>query len=212
MQALKNKKLLAEKSLQEAEFKKDSLTDTIKETQDARYRIHSQIQVYENRKSYLEEMQKEYDGYQYAVKKLLKERERNAEINSKMVGVLASLIKVPEKYETAVEVALGNAVQNIVTTDEQNAKELINYLKRNDYGRATFLPMNKMQRKSIAPEDAKALTYPGCFGLASDLVEYDSKLENVISNLLGATIVVDTIDTAIAISNKTKLSYKIVAM
>ena len=160
----------------------------------------------------LEEMQKEYDGYQYAVKKLLKESERNANVKSKMVGVLASLIKVPEKYETAIEIALGNAVQNIVTFDEQNAKELINYLKVNDFGRATFLPINKIRPKGIAPEDAKALTFAGCFGLASDLISYPNNIKDVISNLLGATIVVDNLDTAIAISNKTKLSYKIVTL
>lgn len=212
VEKLKQDKQSAENALANAKLKQESLTNEIKEAQEDRYRTNSKIQVYENRKNMLEEMQKEYDGYQYAVKKLLKESERNANVKSKMVGVLASLIKVPEKYETAIEIALGNAVQNIVTFDEQNAKELINYLKVNDFGRATFLPINKIRPKGIAPEDAKALTFAGCFGLASDLISYPNNIKDVISNLLGATIVVDNLDTAIAISNKTKLSYKIVTL
>lgn len=212
VEKLKQDKQSAENALANAKLKQESLTNEIKEAQEDRYRTNSKIQVYENRKNMLEEMQKEYDGYQYAVKKLLKESERNANVKSKMVGVLASLIKVPEKYETAIEITLGNAVQNIVTFDEQNAKELINYLKVNDFGRATFLPINKIRPKGIAPEDAKALTFAGCFGLASDLISYPNNIKDVISNLLGATIVVDNLDTAIAISNKTKLSYKIVTL
>lgn len=212
VEKLKQDKQSAENALANAKLKQDSLTNEIKEAQEDRYRTNSKIQVYENRKNMLEEMQKEYDGYQYAVKKLLKESERNSNVKSKMVGVLASLIKVPEKYETAIEIALGNAVQNIVTFDEQNAKELINYLKVNDFGRATFLPINKIRPRGIAPEDAKALTFAGCFGLASDLISYPNNVKDVISNLLGATIIVDNLDTAIAISNKTKLSYKIVTL
>ena len=212
VQNLKQEKQDAENMLATAKLKQESLTQDIKTAQEERYRANSKLQVYENRKNMLEEMQKEYDGYQYAVKKLLKESEKNANIKSKMMGVLASLINVPEKYETAIEIALGNAVQNIVTFDEQNTKELINYLKINDFGRATFLPINKIKSKSIAPEDAKALTHFGCFGLASDLISYPSEISDIVSNLLGATIVVDNLDTAIAISNKTKLSYKIVTL
>ncbi len=198
--------------LNKAKQRQEELKAQVQETQEEKYRLNSKIQVYENRKSYLEEMQREYDGYQYAVKKLLKESEKNSALKTKMVGVLASLIKVPEKYEVAIEVALGNAVQNIVTFDEQNAKELINYLKVNQYGRATFLPITKLKPRSISPDDAKALTHPGCFGIASDLISYGSNITNVISNLLGSTIVVDNLDTAIAISNKTKISYKIVTL
>ena len=212
VESLKQEKQNIDNSLKDAKLKQENLTEQIKENQEEKYRTNSKSQVYENRKNMLEEMQKEYDGYQYAVKKLLKESERNASIKSKMVGVLASLITVPEKYEIAIEIALGNAVQNIVTFDEQNAKELINYLKFNDLGRATFLPISKIRPRYIDKEDAKALTFAGCFGLASDLISYPNNIKDIISNLLGATIIVDNLDTAIAISNKTKLSYKIVTL
>ncbi len=209
---LKAKQDEAITNLNSARAKQDQLKTDIQTLQEDRYRISSKVQVYENRKTLLEEMQKEYDGYSYAVKKLLKESEKNSEVKSKMVGVLASLITVPEKYETAVEIALGNAVQNIVTFDEQNAKDLIYFLKTNEFGRATFLPITKLRPRAIAQEDAKALTFKGCFGIASDLISYGNNIKNVISNLLGTTIIVDNLDTAIAISNKTKLSYKIVTL
>ena len=209
---LEEEKLQSQENLNSAKLKQDSLTLKIKETQEERYRTNSKIQVYENRKSMLEEMQKEYDGYQYAVKKLLKESERNQTIKNKMLGVLASLINVPEKYETAIEIALGNAVQNIVTYDEQNAKDLIYFLKTNQFGRATFLPITKIKPKSILQEDKKALLYEGCYGIASDLISCKSEIKDIISNLLGMTIIVDNLDNAINISNSTKLSYKIVTL
>ncbi len=210
--SLKLKQDEAVNNLNNAKKKQEELRQSIQTLQEERYRDSSKIQVYENRKTLLEEMQKEYDGYSYAVKKLLKESEKNSTIKSKMVGVLATLIKVPEKYETAIEIALGNAVQNIVTFDEQNAKDLINFLKHNEFGRATFLPITKLKSRAIAQEDAKALTFAGCYGIASDLISYNDNIKNVISNLLGTTIIVDNLDTAIAISNKTKLSYKIVTL
>lgn len=209
---LKLQKDEAEQNLVNARKKQEQLKNDIQTLQEDRYRLSSKLQVYENRKNLLEEMQKEYDGYSYAVKKLLKESERNSTLRSKMVGVLASLIHVPEKYETAIEIALGNAVQNIVTFDEQNAKDLINYLKHNEFGRATFLPITKLRPRSIDKDDVKALTFAGCFGLACDLITYNDNIKNVISNLLGTTIIVDNLDTAITISNKTKLSYKIVTL
>ena len=95
-------------------------------------------------------MQADYEGYAYSVKKLLKEGEKNSAIKSKMVGVVASLIKVPEKFETAIEVALGNNLQNIVTFDENGTKELISYLKDNRYGRATFLPITTSFKKELS--------------------------------------------------------------
>ena len=102
----------------EINSKQDSFSELQKEIQNC----GTKIQVYENRKRILEEMQAEHEGYAGSVKKILKESERNAEFKKKMVGVLASLISVPEKFETAIETALGNALQNIVTKNEQDAK------------------------------------------------------------------------------------------
>ena len=182
----------------------------LKEFENEKNNTTTQIKVYENRKRLLTELQNEYEGYSFAVKKLLKEGERNPEIKKNIFGVVASLIKVPEKYETAIEVALGGAVQNIVTYDENGAKLLINFLKKNSYGRATFLPISSMKRRDIDKRLFDGKT--GCFGVASDLVDYDKTIDNVVSNLLGATVIVDNIDTAISLAKSTGYAFRIVTL
>ena len=177
-----------------------------------KHNISARIQVYENRRKLLSDMQAEYEGYAYAVKKLLKEAEKNSGIKSRMVGVLASQIKVPEKFETAIEVALGNAVQNIITFDENGAKDLINFLKQNSFGRATFLPISSMKPRRISPEDRRAILSQGSFGVASEIISFSPQIQNVIENLLGATVIVDTLETAVKLAKNTRFSFKIVTL
>ncbi len=182
----------------------------ISELETERANTSTQIKVFENRRKLLTEMQAEYEGYAYSVKKILKEGQKNSAISSKMVGVLASLIKVPAEYETAIEVALGNAVQNIVTFNENGAKDLIAYLKENQYGRATFLPINTMRRRDM---DEKAIVgRKGVFGVASKLISYDKQIDNVISNLLGGTVIVDNMTTAVDLAKDNRFSFKIVTL
>ena len=200
-------KLYAEKK-----FRVDSLASEISDEESEKHNIATSIQVFENRKRLLAEMQADYEGYAYAVKKLLKESEKNLGIKSKMVGVLASQIKVPEKYETAIEVALGASVQNIITFDEDGAKRLINFLKQNSFGRATFLPITSMKPRRISPEDRRAILQSGCFGVASELISYDSKIQNVVENLLGSTVIVDNLETAVSLAKNTRFSFKIVTL
>lgn len=211
------KKLFEEKNATakiyaDSKFKQDSLYSQMREIETARHTINTKIQVYDNKKRILEDMQNAFDGYQVAVKKLLLDAKRNEGLRNKMMGALATLITVPAKYETAIEVALGNAVQNIVTFNEQGAKELINYLKTNQYGRATFLPISTIKSKDLYHSDKKVLEKSGVFGVASNLISYSSDIDNIISNLLGTTIIVDNLDTAIDVSHSTELSYKIVTL
>ena len=193
-------------------FKVESLTGAIKDDEEEIHNLTVKMQVFENRRRLLAEMQKEYEGYAYSVKKLLKEAEKNEGMKRKMVGVLASLIKVPEKYETAVEVVLGNALQNIVTFDEQNAKELINFLKQNQFGRATFLPLTTIKPRNILPEDRKYLSQNGCFGIASELIAYHPSIKNIVANLLGSTVIVEDMDIAIKLANNSKFAFRIVTL
>ena len=182
----------------------------LKELESEKANINTQIKVYENRKKLLTDLQNEYEGYSFAIKKLLRESERNSALKKNIVGVVASLIKVPEKFETAIEVALGGAVQNIVTYDEEGAKELIKFLKDNSFGRATFLPITSMKRRNF---DTKLLQgKSGCFGLASELVDYDKKIDNVVSNLLGSTVIVDTLFTAVNLAKSTGYAFRIVTL
>ena len=182
----------------------------IKELETEKSNTITQIKVYENRKKLLTDLQNEYEGYSYTVKKLLKESDRNPAIKNKIVGVVASLIKVPEKFETAIEVALGGSLQNIVTYDEDGAKTLIKFLKDNSYGRATFLPITSMKKRDFDKSLINGKT--GCFGLASELVDYDKNIFSIVSNLLGATVVVNNLETAVNLAKSTRYSLRIVTL
>lgn len=182
----------------------------LKELENEKANIVTQIKVFENRKKLLTDLQNEYEGYSYAIKKLLRESERNAALKKNIVGVVASLIKVPQKFETAIEVALGGAVQNIVTFNEEGAKELIKFLKDNSFGRATFLPITSMKRKNFNERLISGKS--GCFGLANKLIDYDKSIDNVISNLLGSTVIVDNLVTAVNMAKDSGYAYRIVTL
>ena len=164
------------------------------------------------RKNMLEDMQKNFDGFNGAVKHILTEAEKNSKLKDSFVGVVANLMKVPEKYKTAVEMALGATVQNIVTLDEQHAEDIIAYLKQNNFGRATFLPLTSLKPRSIASYVGEISKESGYFGVASELISYDSKLSNIFENLLGNTAVVDTLVTAVKIAKQTRYAFKIVTL
>ncbi len=148
-----------------------------------------------------------YEGYGSSVKKIMEVKERYPGIN----GVVADLITVSKKYETAVEVALGASIQHIVTEDEQTAKNIIEYLKRNKLGRATFLPITSIG-KSRHENDEQVMTEKGVIGDAASLVEADEKYAGVINHLLKNFIVVDNIDNALKLAAKYSYSLRIVTL
>lgn len=190
----------------------ENTNSDLKSLQESLTQINSNIITMQNRKKMLEDMQKEYEGYAGSVKRLLTDAEHNNALSSKIVGVLASLIKVPSTYSTAIEMALGSAVQNVVTKDDNDAKELINYLKQREYGRVTFLPVNTVKPRYFDNKFKNLLTQNGCFGLASDLVEYKANISNVISSLLGSTVVVNNITTAVNMAKQSNYSFRIVTL
>ncbi len=190
--------------------KVSALQRSVQDFENDRQNKATELRVYENRLKLLTEMQAEFEGYNYAVKKLLKLSAQGSALSKNIVGVVASLIKVPERLETAIEVALGSSVQNVVTFDETGAKELVDYLKSNNFGRATFLPISSMKRRSV---DTRAISSArGYIGVASELITYDKKIDNVISGLLGGTIIVEKLIDAIEISKKTGYAFKIVSL
>ena len=128
-----------------------------------------------------------------------------------MIGVVADIIKVDKKYETAIETALGGNIQNIVTEDEATAKKMISFLKENRLGRATFLPLTSVSAKSN-PKNENCLDEIGVIGLANKLVKCESKYDEVAAYLLGRVLVVDTIDHAIALAKKNHYSLHIVTL
>ena len=201
---------ISEKEYGESLAKSTLLASRLQDFENDRQNKATELKVYENRLKLLTEMQAEFEGYNFAVKKLLKLASASNSLSKNIVGVVASLIKVPEKYETAIEVALGSSVQNIVTFDEKGAKELVEYLKENHFGRATFLPISSMKRRSVNVSPIKNMK--GFVGVADELISFDKKIENVVSGLLGGTIIVERLIDAIEMSKASGYAFKIVSL
>ena len=146
------------------------------------------------------------------MKRILKDAETNAHLKSKFVGVLANLVQVQDKFETAIEVALGAGLQNIVTQNEENAKELITYLKNHRYGRATFMPITTMKPRSIPAQDEKYLGGVGIYGVASNLLKFAPEISNVVQNLLGNVVIVENLDIATNLARQCGFRFKIVTL
>ena len=151
-----------------------------------------------------------YKGYQASIQYLMQDAKRDKELASHISGVVANLIKVEPKLQLAIETALGGRLQNIVTENEEDVKYLINYLKINDYGKATFLPVSSMKPHGI--ERAEVLKEKGVLGVASDLIGFDKHYSNVFESLLGGIVVVDTFDNAVAISRKYRYAHRMVTL
>ncbi|MCL2228926.1 MAG: AAA family ATPase [Firmicutes bacterium] len=146
------------------------------------------------------------EGYKYSVKKLLSSKNRN------IVGVVAKELAVPTELETAIEVALGAAAQNVITEDEEGASRLIAYLRDQNAGRATFLPISAAKAKTLNNEERRLINRPYVVGVASDLVGYNTRIEPVVLSLLGRVVVVDCLDNAIELVRDMRYSAKIVTL
>lgn len=155
----------------------------------------------------LKNITERYDGYGNSIRRVMEQKGKE----KGLLGVVADLIKVEKTYETAIETALGGSIQNIVTEDENTAKRMIEFLKRNKYGRATFLPLTSIGNRNTFTNE-KALHEPGVIGLASDLVKAEKKYEGLVKYLLGRTVVTDHIDHAITLNRKYQYSLRIVTL
>jgi len=160
----------------------------------------------------LSEMKEYNEGFAVSVKRLLEQAQSGTSLGGKVVGAVASLMRVPAKFEVAIEMALGASIQNIVTKNEEDAKELISYLKNNKFGRVTFLPITGVKERFVSSLVESKLSMPGVQGIAADLVEYDEKYKKVFSSLLGSTVIIDNLDNAIAFSRATNYQSKIVTL
>ncbi len=164
-----------------------------------------------NKHKILEELERDYEGYFSSVKAILKEKEVNIRFSG-ICGAIGELISVPKQYETAIEIALGGYIQNIVTKTEQDAKIAISYLKESKKGRATFLPISSIKPKPMGQEKNSILKEKGVIGIGDSLINFDKEYSNIISSLLGKTIVIDNIDNGIELSKKYKYMYKVVTL
>ena len=154
---------------------------------------------------------KTVDGYKEAVKKLLTAAENDLEIAKHMYGTIADIITVEERYRLAIGAAVGGAVQNLITPTIEDARFLIEYLKKNG-GVATFIPLDTIVPKEISEEAKRARQEVGAIGFATELVEYNPYCEKAVYNLLGNTLVCDTIANATAVAKKYPNCFKIVTL
>lgn len=165
-----------------------------------------------SRENLLKEMQRGYEGYYAGVKNLLKDCAKGL-VGPGVLGVVAQLMRVPEKLVKPVEYALGVALQNIVTEDENAAKRAIEHLRKNNYGRATFLPLTAIRPRVLSEGERAALkNSSGVLGVASDLVETEPKYKDICENLLGRTVVVEDMASGIALARDTRHSFRIVTL
>ncbi len=167
-------------------------------------------QAMESRLKLLEEMERAYEGYAQAVKKALTYAKTQGE--NKVRGVVAMLMRVPKHLETAIDMVLGSALQNIITEDEPTAKRVIDYLRQNQLGRATFLPMNTIRGRVLTREERSLLSMPGCLGVASELISFDSEYREIMENLLGRTVVAENLDAGIAIMRAGRQAFRLVTL
>ena len=225
---LKSEEAILESDREKAQKQYDAVTNVIQSTnaecvrldeeihqiQEKLKKQNSQMEIgqtaYHREASRLESLRnitERYDGYGNSIRRVMEQKSREPGIR----GVVADIVHVQKDYEVAIETALGGSIQNIVTDNEQTAKRMIGFLKKNRYGRATFLPLSNISgRGGLAQKDV--LREPGVVGTANTLVEADAEYSELVMYLLGRVLVVDNIDHAIAIGKKYRHSLRMVTI
>ena len=208
-QKIESEKNKLSKELEQRLSKREEANERINQFENEINILANEMRIKDSRLKFLIETEKEKEGYTKSVKELLKACDSIKELGRGTYGVLANIVTVPKEYETAIEMCLGASLQNIVTESEDDAKRLIEYLKTNNLGRASFLPISSVKGKKLEKIKSHA---NGIIGIASDLVQYEKKYEQIILNLLGRTVIVDTMQTAIALARTENYAYRIITL
>ena len=205
---IESKRNIAVENLEKSIQAKEQNMQKLKQYEEEISKLTYTQRMKQARHQFLIETEKEKEGYNKTVKSLLVACDKDSSLNKGIHGVLANLISVEKEYETAIEMCLGQSLQNVVTSTEQDAKKMIEYLRSNSLGRASFLPIASVQGKKLD----KLTKMDGVIGIASDLVKCKKEYEQIILSLLGRTVVVEDMDTAIALAKKDKYSFRIVTL
>lgn len=190
---------------------KDKLeySDKLNEYDEVIKKADDELRVTNSRYKFLVETENEFEGYNRAVKEVLSKCQKDSAFGNNIFGALANLIEVPSKFETAIEMCLGATIQNIVTETEDEAKRAIEFLKTNNLGRASFLPISAVKGNKISQ---KLNGNNGFLGIASEVISYDKKYDGVVQNLLGGTVITDNMENAVNLAKKYKYSFRIVTL
>lgn len=207
---IENKRNEQVSKINEAKTQKEKSILTLKEYETKINNLNYDLRMKDSRRKFLIETEKEKEGYIKSVKNLLLECEKDKQLNKGMNGVLANLISAPEEYETAIEMCLGASLQNVVTETEEDAKKLIEFLRKGNLGRASFLPITAVKGRKLEKINDKGID--GVIGIASDLVKYSKKYEQIVLNLLGRTVIVDDMNNGVALAKKNSYSFRIVTL
>jgi len=199
------------KELEDVNSKREESNKIIKQYEDKLFAKQGELRLKESRHKFLVETEKEKEGYSKTVKSILLECEKDAGLAKGIEGVLANLISTDKEYQVAVEMCLGGTLQNIVTENEQDAKRVIEFLRKNNLGRASFLPISNIKGKAVDDVNSKGIEQD-VLGILSDLVETDKKYEQIVINLLGRTVLVKNMDAAIKLSKQNKNAFRIVTL
>ena len=195
----------AEKKLSEIEEKINGLIRLTYDTQ-------AQISSLNDSLTTCRALRERFDGYIYSVKKLLSDARSDLVLSEKIEGLIADIVRCDSEYEVAIETAFGGAMQNVITRTRDDARYLIEYLKRTRSGQVTFLPIDALRPRVENDQIKSAVKDHGAIGFAIDLVRFDKKFENVIHNLLGNTLIVDNIQNATQIAKRYPRAFKIVTL
>ncbi len=204
---------LTQERLDALEKEKNELEVISKDLNEKLNHVKSEIHVKSSRIKMLQDMERNLEGYNRSVKMILQACHRFPELAKGIHGALAQVISVDKKYEVAIEMSLGSALQNIVTTTEEDAKNAIEYLKKNKLGRATFLPISSVKGRYMESRLLDEIKkHPGFCGVASDLVKYKEEYKGIILSLLGRVAVVENLDAGIEMARKFGYGFRIVTL
>ena len=205
--ALKSRLARYEVSNENAEEERASIEKTLDEKRPVLRQKQEELQRQQLRLEQVQNMAERYEGYGMSIRQVMSQKKNISGI----IGVVADVIDVPKQYETAIEVALGGSIQNVVTETDESAKKLVEYLKAGHNGRATFLPLDAVKGNGGFPKK-EALRELGAIGVASELVTAEKKYEKLLDYLLGRILVADTMEHALAIARKYRFSLRIVTL
>ncbi|MBN1038165.1 chromosome segregation protein SMC [Clostridium botulinum] len=173
--------------------------------------LNNLVTKLEANKNILENLEKQYEGYNRSVKYLMEAINKGLINNAKNTKILGEIFKVDKEYEIAIEIALGSIISNIITENEESAKKLIKYLKEHRLGRATFLPLNIIKGKKLILDNS-ITKIEGYLGIASEIVSYESTYTNILDHVLGRTIIAKDMNSALQIAKNGNCRYKIVTL
>ena len=209
----KNKELInvLNESIIKSSKEISSLKSKLRNKENSLKELNKNLNEFEANKNMLTNLEKHYEGYNRSVKTLMERINKGQIPSGKGTKVLGEILEIDKEYEIAIEIAMGAAISNIITETDSIAKELINYLKNNKLGRATFLPLNNIKGNKLSLDNS-ITSMEGYIGIAADIIKYPKVYEKAVNNVLGRVIVAKNMDCALKISKKGNNNYRIVTL